>query len=680
MIMPVDPTSISFESIKSDLITYIMNHPDYARWKDFYESSVGTIFLESMSAISSFLSFTAIANRKETFLHYGENRTSIIGDAQGLGYSAFRGRNPTVKLLINPGATGLTISKFDVIGTYEDYDLISLDTYILPSNVYTAVDVVVGILKEESNVLPSSDVQIFRFYSPDVSSDIQLFLDDTEVAVTSSLSDFSDIVEGSVYLAMSNVHGAVDVSYYNGVSDTSTQIGYTDGTTKVFYKTLPYPPNEGTLKIKINGYQVAQDDGDGHIYGTLIDSYHSSIEYSTGNLILTWATPPGYFLLTASTAIFIGNYPDSYVRLGIHQLVKGDAITFTGSNLPSPLVSGTSYYVRVRDGYSVYLFDTEAHALGNSTEGYIELTTTGSGTIYAKSIMLITAESNLPLTYSVSSVLKLKYVSLYRWIDDEVAGTTSDLIITTSKLTVDSTIGTSYVGNPGDGYTYPLILTNFQDKEALTSIVVNAPIAHETQLVIRGRNDYKKLLRTLISDCVSTNGYDVSAAIIDVTYTRSVTDDSAYKNMVLLTDAEEDAVYAELSTYTAMGILLGNIQHPVRVDCKLQINITLNSTSTLTSDAIRSDVEGILSYYEKILEQSLEHTVVTEYRSGMIVDVVYLTEIENKINQLPYVKVSRVELIDSSGSGSASLTELEWDEYYMMNFEDTTVYPIISTD
>lgn len=676
MSLIVDTTSISFESIRNDLVRYLKTKPDYTRWKDFLESSSGTVLIELMAGLAAFLEYSIVANRRETYLAYAQNRSSVIAGAQTLGYSAYRGRNPVVRLRVLPTATA-AISTMDVVGSYGDYDLIALDDYSLEINTYSLIDVVVGNIKEESLTINSSDLQYFRFYSPDVSEDVALYLNGFYVPTISSIENFTDVLSGLHYLVSSNVFGGIDAIYYN-IASLSGTVGTADGSTTEFHGLLtPTPIKPGSVILYHNELPLGVDDGNGVMTGLFIDASLSRINYTTGEISLYYLYAPGRFTLDAD-AVTLGAYPNSYLNLGLHGLETGATIEFSGSGTPTGATEETTYYVRVRDDYSIFIFDTYAHAIDTeSTTGAITLSAVESGTFDVLCGMTLSTTFSPAYKYTTGDVLLLKYVSLYRWSDDTVAGTTEDLVVNTANLVCD--YGTVYSGTYlGD--TYPLILTNFQDKETISSIASKAPIFHETQLVVRGRDDYKKLLQLLIPNCVDTNGYDVDTATVELTYTTSVEENTMYKDMVMLTTLQKTEILDQLDTYRPFGVKITSITDPIRVDCKLRIQIRLASGSQVAAETIENDIASILSAYEKKLEQSLNYIVVSEYRESSPIDIYYLPDIEQQIEELSYIKMARVEMIDGGGgSGSASLTELDWNEYYMMCYSEdsATDYPTI---
>ena len=66
-IVPVDYTSLDFDSIRNDLITYVKRYyPD--TYKDFNEASFGSLMLDTVSYVGDMLSFYLDYQANESFL------------------------------------------------------------------------------------------------------------------------------------------------------------------------------------------------------------------------------------------------------------------------------------------------------------------------------------------------------------------------------------------------------------------------------------------------------------------------------------------------------------------------------------------------------------------------------------------------------------------------------------
>ena len=204
--MVVNPNSVSFDQIKADLIAYIDTKPDAAKWKDFFDSQVGSTVVELIAGLGSMLRYSGVVDRRESFARYAQNRSSILAYGESVGYSAFRGRNAVLKLTVTPNFSGV-INKFQVVGQVKDQSLIALDNYTVNSGVSREIFVVVGTLRSESLTALSEDPQSFRFQTPGVSQDIRVFKGSTEMATSERIVDLVN----ERFAIQSNVLGSVDV-------------------------------------------------------------------------------------------------------------------------------------------------------------------------------------------------------------------------------------------------------------------------------------------------------------------------------------------------------------------------------------------------------------------------------------------------------------------------------------
>lgn len=221
MAILIDPEAISFDSIKQQIETYIKAKSDYASWKDFYDSSAGTTLTELLAGFGTYIQFSITAGRRETYLTHAEHRSSVTAISEALGYSVSRGSNVKLNLTITPNETR-TVKKMDILGSYGDFNVISLGDYSFTNGIQlTDVNVVLGFFKTESITLESDDLTIIRFINPDVSNDIRLLLGATELPYSENIFD----LVSDKYVAISNGVGSVDVMYLNKGGYTFTVAG-----------------------------------------------------------------------------------------------------------------------------------------------------------------------------------------------------------------------------------------------------------------------------------------------------------------------------------------------------------------------------------------------------------------------------------------------------------------------
>lgn len=209
----IDPSSVNVEDIKADIKAFLDAAPDTAKWKDYFTSGVGQTQIELVAGLGALIAYNVIVGRREGFIQYARNRASIIGASQTLGYSSYRGRNAVLKLTITPSTTAL-LTKYQVVGSVKDLDLLMAEDTAVNAGVTTEIRVIVGTLKEEEFTINTAGPGAFRFTKDRVSSDVRLFLGNSEVEISERMLDLTN----EKFVLLSNVLGSVDVYYLNLIS------------------------------------------------------------------------------------------------------------------------------------------------------------------------------------------------------------------------------------------------------------------------------------------------------------------------------------------------------------------------------------------------------------------------------------------------------------------------------
>lgn len=204
----ISPYAISFDSIKNNLQQYVSSKPENETWLDFYASSAGETIIEIAAALGAFYAYHFIVGRRETFLSCAENRTSLIGLSQNLGYSVSRGDNLQVSINIVPNQT-ITLAKWAILGSYTEYDVILSEDIILNQGVAIDVPVIIGNSMIETINVNSNKLQQFSFLNDRVTDTYRLLLNDRVLPVSSEIKDALN----DKYVTISNVYGAMDVFY-----------------------------------------------------------------------------------------------------------------------------------------------------------------------------------------------------------------------------------------------------------------------------------------------------------------------------------------------------------------------------------------------------------------------------------------------------------------------------------
>jgi hypothetical protein len=204
----ISPYAISFDSIKNNLQQYVSSKPENETWLDFYASSAGETIIEIAAALGAFYAYHFIVGRRETFLSCAENRTSLIGLSQNLGYSVSRGDNLKVSINIVPNQT-ITLAKWAILGSYTEYDVILSEDIILNQGTAIDVPVIIGNSMIETINVNSNKLQQFSFLNDRVTDTYRLLLNDRILPVSTEIKDALN----DKYVTISNVYGAMDVFY-----------------------------------------------------------------------------------------------------------------------------------------------------------------------------------------------------------------------------------------------------------------------------------------------------------------------------------------------------------------------------------------------------------------------------------------------------------------------------------
>lgn len=186
-----------------------------------------------------------------------------------------------------------------------------------------------------------------------------------DVVYTSTTTNITGITSGTTYYTIpldrdrfQLAASASDASEGINVTITGPSAGVTSAITDAITfqgnSIVAAAAGSGTVSAS-SGSKVVIGDG------TLFNSI-----FKPGDTIKV--TPPiDEYLYVSSTADYVTFYtPDGQIATN-HNLVVGDAVRFIGSNFPGPNMTDTEvYYVRIVNSASVYLYRSEADAVGNT--------------------------------------------------------------------------------------------------------------------------------------------------------------------------------------------------------------------------------------------------------------------------------------------------------------------------
>ena len=202
----ISPLSVSFDSFANELKLLVSKKPD--AFKDFFDTGAGSAVIDMAATLATFYFYHLVAQRRELLLSSAQDYSSLLGNAADKAYSAYRGSNLRGYLTVKPSVS-VSVPKWTILGSYQEYDAVTLEDCVFTADTIVRVPVVIGKLREETLSVSATDVTIFSFTSGYVSEDYQLLLNNTVLPVS---SEFKALLDDN-YVAISNSYGAVDVYY-----------------------------------------------------------------------------------------------------------------------------------------------------------------------------------------------------------------------------------------------------------------------------------------------------------------------------------------------------------------------------------------------------------------------------------------------------------------------------------
>jgi hypothetical protein len=195
------------------------------------------------------------------------------------------------------------------------------------------------------------------------------------------------------------------------------------------------------------------------------------------------------------------------------------------------------------------------------------------------------------------------------------------------------------------------IISVFQEPESKESIRINAPLYSETQKVIRGREDFRKIFKSLNTDFLDTNGRDVSPVIVELSYLKS--------DLSTLTSEQKLDYIAQLNKFTNYGVWLYRMSDPVQVN--FQVNISLKAYQGSDISTVNSDITEIFAYSHENNTQVNSDSRL-DRREKKLENIIDLKQIEHELINLfdsqsrSIIQIARVELVTSVYAISTAYT------------------------
>lgn len=149
----INTSSLSFEQIKSDIISYLGNNVNTNpnKWLDTFSSGAGMTIAELIAGLASYVAFAALNSRKEAFLDTAKQKSSIYSMANIRGLTINRPEAPKLIIKFRDPIANIP----SVIGSINGADLVALRKHVgdgsgvVYENVY---DCYLGRLEESGDI------------------------------------------------------------------------------------------------------------------------------------------------------------------------------------------------------------------------------------------------------------------------------------------------------------------------------------------------------------------------------------------------------------------------------------------------------------------------------------------------------------------------------------------------
>ena len=212
----IEANSLTYTEIQRDIDAFVasLSEDERTGFKTQFEGTNSRILVELLAAKSSDEIYHIITSRSENLLYYCNRLDSAIAIAQNSAYSVNRGSNIKLQLTITPSQT-IVLPRMSVVGSAEDYDLIVADALELTEGQEKTFDVYLGSVEEQTLTADTEDLLVFRFTNSNISEQIALYLNGSEVPTTKNILEMLN----DKYFTISNAYGGVDAIYLNKNKD-----------------------------------------------------------------------------------------------------------------------------------------------------------------------------------------------------------------------------------------------------------------------------------------------------------------------------------------------------------------------------------------------------------------------------------------------------------------------------
>lgn len=220
----IKANSLSYTEIQRDINDFVNALSEDAKlgFKTLFEGTNSQILIELLSAKSSDEIYHIITSRSENLMYYLNRQDSAIAISQNYGYSTYRGNNIKIQITLMPTQTAI-IPKMSSIGIAEDYNIIVVEEIKLVAGQEITFDAYIGEVKEQTLIADSEDLLVFRFTNQNISEQIALYLNGTEVPIAKNALQMID----DKYFCVTNAYTGIDAIYLNRNKDFTHR--YTNG-------------------------------------------------------------------------------------------------------------------------------------------------------------------------------------------------------------------------------------------------------------------------------------------------------------------------------------------------------------------------------------------------------------------------------------------------------------------
>ena len=212
----IQANSLTYTEIMRDYDAFIgaLSEDEKLGFKTLFEGTNSQILTEMISAKESDELYHIITSRSENLMYYLNRWDSATAISQNYSYSTYRGSNIKLQITLTPDQT-IVLPKFSTVATSGDMDLIITKDVELTQGVSTTFVAYVGTVKEQELVADTEDLLVFRFTNSNISEQIALFLNGSEVPWSRNILDMTD----DKYFCITNAYGGIDCIYLNKRTD-----------------------------------------------------------------------------------------------------------------------------------------------------------------------------------------------------------------------------------------------------------------------------------------------------------------------------------------------------------------------------------------------------------------------------------------------------------------------------